>query len=336
MVERAIQYMTEEGGAGAVIGPEGLVLGMPNWEERTRHQRLSEKVKSHGYPLGFGKSQVHLRVSLLEDQRARTDTAGDEDRVRHMAAHEAVAWALDAERFLGSFRDGEGGGFPKQNVDRVADHILAWLGYRGFQVVPKSLAEAVSETEPEAAMDDEEVADDYEQGEESIEYEGPGGYERLSQAELDRRLGTNRVPCLKCGGEGEVDGMGPVSWSCDRCLGSGSMPVSAIEECLEDLRALHSQAGDNGDGRWEWYSDELSGVDFSGVPLSAGTFYECDFSRANFNNADLTDTEFDTCDLTGSNPEAAASLDRAVFRAPRGLGDKQIARIVEQGGTVER
>lgn len=58
------------------------------------------------------------------------------ERSVHEASHEAVAWALDAERFLGSFNRGERGGFPVETVDEVADHIIVWLSERGFRVVP--------------------------------------------------------------------------------------------------------------------------------------------------------------------------------------------------------
>ncbi len=59
--EWLIKAAVEEGVAGCMIGPDGLTLGEPNWEERTKHQRFSERVKTHGYPLGFAKSLHRIR-----------------------------------------------------------------------------------------------------------------------------------------------------------------------------------------------------------------------------------------------------------------------------------
>ena len=109
-----------------------------------------------------------------------------------------------------------------------------------------------------------------------------------------------------------------------------------MEESIEELRALRHSANSSWDGRYEWHDEDLSGVDFRGVPLSLGSFYDCDFSRANFKDADLSDTEFENCNLGGSNPEDAASLDQAVFRAPIGLAESQIDKVVERDGKLDR
>ena len=324
------------------------MVGIPNWEERTKHQRFSERVKTHGYPLGFAKSQHSVRDRLVDEQRSRIDGLSEEARLEHSAAHEAVAWALDAERVLGSFNQGERGGFPVDAVDRVTDQVLAWLDHRGYQVVPKVSGGADGETAPgepvhgsggvtmdlaasvdeshgqqenDAELDGDEENEDQGEDEEGVQYEGPDGSEWLSEADLDERLGTNRVPCLMCDGQGQVDGNGPVSWSCPRCLGSGRMPASAIEECLEALEV---------DG-YEWHDENLSGLDFGGMVLTFGTFYGCNFSHVNFAAADMSSVEFHGCDLTGSNPEDAVTLDDAVFRAVVGLSDEQVAACDEMG-----
>lgn len=137
-IERLLRFITEEGGAGGTLGPDGLRLGIPNWEERTKHQRFAERAKTHGYPLGFAKSQYRVRDRLVEEMRGRVEGLGGEERAAFALAHEAIAWALDAERFLGSFNQGARGGFPVDSVDRVADHLLAWLDHRGYQVVRKA------------------------------------------------------------------------------------------------------------------------------------------------------------------------------------------------------
>ncbi len=40
-LEQVLRFMTEEGGAGGMVGPEGFVVGIPNWEERTKDQRFA-------------------------------------------------------------------------------------------------------------------------------------------------------------------------------------------------------------------------------------------------------------------------------------------------------
>lgn len=135
-VERLITAMREDGIAGATIGPDGAITGVPNWEEATRHQRMSEKAKTHGYPPGLAKSTRWPRDALLAAERERLERSSPEERAARDAAHEALAWALDAEHFLGAFSRGAPGAFPAEAVDEVAGHLLLWLRERGFRVVP--------------------------------------------------------------------------------------------------------------------------------------------------------------------------------------------------------
>ena len=65
-----------------------------------------------------------------------------EDLHELRAVHEAVARALDWERLLGSFHhpatgDRDGDCFPLDQVDPVADHLVAWLDHLGYRIVPK-------------------------------------------------------------------------------------------------------------------------------------------------------------------------------------------------------
>src|SRR3954463_14825421 len=46
-----------------------------------------------------------------------------------------------------------------------------------------------------------------------------GGRRWVYPEAIRDHMGTNEVWCLQCGGEGEADGPGPVSWSCLTCLG---------------------------------------------------------------------------------------------------------------------
>jgi hypothetical protein len=135
-IEQLLQAMDEDGVAGGTVGPNGVVKGEPNWEARTKDQRFAEKVKTHGYPLGLAKSTHWRRDRLVAELHERASTMTLAERAVYHATHEAVAWALDAERFLGSFNRGERGGFPIDAVDEVADHVLIWLRERGYRVVP--------------------------------------------------------------------------------------------------------------------------------------------------------------------------------------------------------
>jgi hypothetical protein len=135
-IEQLLQAMEEDGVAGGTVGPGSVVMGEPNWEERTQDQRFAEKAKTHGYPLGLAKSTHKKRNRLVAEIRDRVERMHPAERAVHHAVHEGVAWALDAERFLGSFNREGRGGFDAGNVDAVADHVLVWLWERGFRVVP--------------------------------------------------------------------------------------------------------------------------------------------------------------------------------------------------------
>lgn len=138
-IEQLLRAMEEEGVAGGTIGQNGVITGQPNWEERTKDQRFAEKVKTHGYPAGLAKSTRWKRDALVAALSERVDQMDPAERAIHDQIHEALAWSLDAERFLGSFNYRERGGFPTETVDQVADHILVWLGERGYRIVQTQL-----------------------------------------------------------------------------------------------------------------------------------------------------------------------------------------------------
>jgi len=159
-VERMLRFLFAEGGAEGTLGPDGLRLGIPDWEERTKDLRPSDRAWTHGYPLGFAKTQWRLRDRLGLRLRERARRLGQEDKVALVRAHEAVARALDWERLLGSFnydnacdRDH----FPLAKLDLVADNLLLWLDHQGFRVVPKE--DADEEPLPEAAWNVPNVFD---------------------------------------------------------------------------------------------------------------------------------------------------------------------------------
>src|SRR4051812_13774390 len=50
------------------------------------------------------------------------------------------------------------------------------------------------------------------------------GREWVLEETIEAYLGPNRLPCLYCAGEGWSEGLGPITWTCDSCLGTGQMP----------------------------------------------------------------------------------------------------------------
>ncbi len=74
----------------------------------------------------------------MQELQRRVEVLDDAERAQFAEAHEAMAWALDAERVLESFNRGERGGFPVESVDEVTNHLLAWLDARGYVLAPKS------------------------------------------------------------------------------------------------------------------------------------------------------------------------------------------------------
>lgn len=127
------------GSSGARVGPDGeVVAGIPDWEEATKDQRFAEKAKTHGWPMGLAKSARWKREALLAAERANRLLLPEEEVAGRDAAREALAWALDAERFLGSFssRVRELGflNLHSTKVDEVAEHLEIWLRERGYEI----------------------------------------------------------------------------------------------------------------------------------------------------------------------------------------------------------
>jgi len=135
-IEAILEAMEQDGVAGGTVGPHGATVGIPNWAETTQDQRFSQKVRTHGYPLGLAKSTRWRRDRLVANLEERVSAMSPEEEAVHDATHEALAWALDAERFLGSFNRVGGDNFPPTTVDSVASHLLIWLRERGYGVIP--------------------------------------------------------------------------------------------------------------------------------------------------------------------------------------------------------
>lgn len=149
-LESMLKALFESNAAGAMLGPDGVTVGIPNWHERTADQRPSERITTHGYPFGFAKSQWHLRDKLIQRFRIRLKDLGTEQKHDLLRVHEAVARALDTERLLGSFNYDGDDHFPVETIDRVADNLLLWLDHQGYRVVPKE-GPADDEPLPEVA-----------------------------------------------------------------------------------------------------------------------------------------------------------------------------------------
>jgi DnaJ-class molecular chaperone len=51
----------------------------------------------------------------------------------------------------------------------------------------------------------------------------------VETSDISVYLGPNRVRCVHCGGEGDEESGGPVTWTCISCQGTGLMPASLRE-----------------------------------------------------------------------------------------------------------
>ena len=146
-----------------------------------------------------------------------------------------------------------------------------------------------------------------------------GGRDWVTENAVEDLLGTNRVGCLNCQGDGQVS-PGPVSFTCLICLGTSRMPVAALAQL--DLSHV---PGDELD----W-----SGADLSGQQLQGGRFSWCNFSNVQFAGACLKGVKFSWCEFSGANPELAASLD-GTWLLVSGLSEEQRAACVARGAIVK-
>jgi hypothetical protein len=139
-------------------------------------------------------------------------------------------------------------------------------------------------------------------------------------SDISASLGPSRVPCLSCGGEDGEESGGPVTWTCTSCLGTWFMPTSLLAQF--NLT------------KYPIYDRDWRDADVSGQSLRGATFESCDFTDAIFDGTDLTNTTFEECQFAGANPEAASSLEGAMFQVT-GLTAEQRAACAARGATVE-
>ena len=331
-MERLLRAMNEEGVAGGMVGPDGLTLGIPNWEERTKHLRPSERVKTHGYPLGFAKGQQALRDGVMERYFGQVSACGGDEAARHQLAHDAVARALDWERFLGSFNHAGEERFPLNTVDLVADHLLAWLHHLGFLVVGTAEGErfvakrdgvsgiddAVSRGEDDVLdhqrdelrkSDDEESEkidgvddnkNEKEESDEEVELDEANLPEGAELCPMDEDNG--RSGCELCGGRGWVTEadfvarLGVNRVPCVNCNGEGFVdgagPVSW--RCRECV----------GSGRMpvrELKFFDLTQYDLMDQDWSSADLSDQNLSSATFSACDFSNVSFALADLSDTS-----------------------------------
>jgi hypothetical protein len=181
--------------------------------------------------------------------------------------------------------------------------------------------------EDEDDGDDEDEDDRPDDAEECPLYDTPwhlsdacelcGGRGWVTEDAIEDHLGTNRVACLNCEGEGVVAAL--ASWTCPICLGTTRMPVTALAE--------HDLTQD------PIYEQDWSKADLQGQDLRGAVFVDCTFAGVNFAGADLADATFEGCEFSGANPELAASLDGTRLQV-EGLSAEQLAACAARGAMV--
>lgn len=135
-IERLLNILRNERTA-EVSKPRTTIRPIHTWDEQTRHLRFAEKVRLYRYPGGLANTTRWRRDQMGTAYHKRIAGLVEPARSQSFAIHEAMAYAIDAERFLGSLdqRD-DRDCFPVEAVDALAEHLLVWLRERGYQVVP--------------------------------------------------------------------------------------------------------------------------------------------------------------------------------------------------------
>lgn len=139
-ISQMIDALMKDGVAGGTISADGVTMGMPNWEERTKDQRFAEKWKTHGYPLGLAKSARATQARRSAELKDRVIAMSVEERAEFDAAFEALAYAIDAQRFLGNYNPRDRSSFDKDLVDTIAENMITWLAERGHRIAPVDAA----------------------------------------------------------------------------------------------------------------------------------------------------------------------------------------------------
>ena len=133
-LEVLLHRLNRQGATEAGINRQ-RVRPIRTWDEQTRHLRFADKVKLHRYPGGLANTTRWRHGQRVSAHRQRIEGLGKPAQAEAEAIHEAMAYALDAERFLGSLdRRDERDYFPVEAVDELAERLLVWLEERGYRI----------------------------------------------------------------------------------------------------------------------------------------------------------------------------------------------------------
>ena len=135
-VEELLRAAREQPAEWPGMNAESPVPAVHPWSDESREERYADRAARHGFPPGLAKSARNLRDTLRSYEQVRNQAMPGDDRVDQEAVHEALAWALDAERFLGSLSGPGGEGVRAGHIDDIAANLLAWLRYKGYALTP--------------------------------------------------------------------------------------------------------------------------------------------------------------------------------------------------------
>ena len=107
-----------------------------NWFELTKLLRFSEKLRCCGNPLGLAKAAPAYRRGLIARFEEQLAGMSQEQRKQREEAIEALATALDAERFCHHLPTLTGDIENRTaQIDEFAERLLMWLENRGSTVI---------------------------------------------------------------------------------------------------------------------------------------------------------------------------------------------------------
>lgn len=145
--ERLLRVLKKQRGVAegddASTETAGAPRQVPFFEKRVGDLRYSQQAKIHGNPAGLAKGTRIKRQRRIEEFRHEVGSLGSEDQTAHFDALDALGFALDAERLLGSFNRVGSDPFPTSQVDAVAERLVVWLAEKGYQITPISAQESV-------------------------------------------------------------------------------------------------------------------------------------------------------------------------------------------------
>ena len=145
-----------------------------------------------------------------------------------------------------------------------------------------------------------------------------GGREWVTEQTIEDYLGSNRLPCLFCAGEGWTYAPVPVAltWTCDACLGTGLMPVRSLEEPPLRDQTIADQ---------DW-----NGADLRGLNLGSARLYQRHLLRGEFRRGQSEGCPIRALPVCRGQSRAgclAGRHDAAGGRAERGPGSSAVSPV---------